>query len=64
MVPKMILRLDFVDLVDHVASSILVRHVALSEFIHTAFSMQAASSVLQRTIACDGVCVKNTWCAE
>ena len=31
MVPKMILRLGFVDLVDHIASSILVRHVALSE---------------------------------
>ena len=32
MVPKMILRLGFVDLVDHVASSMLVRHVVLSEF--------------------------------
>ena len=31
MVPKMIFRLGFVDLVDHVASLILVRHVALSE---------------------------------
>ena len=31
MVPKMILRLGFVDLVDHIASSILVRHVAFSE---------------------------------
>ena len=31
MVPKMILRLGFVDLVDHIVSSILVRHVALSE---------------------------------
>ena len=31
MVPKMILRLGFVDPVDHIASSILVRHVALSE---------------------------------
>ena len=28
----MILRLGFVDLVDHIASSILVRHVAFSEF--------------------------------
>ena len=31
MVPKMILRLGFVDLVAHIASSILARHVALSE---------------------------------
>ena len=31
MVPKMILRLGFVDLVDHIASSILARLVALSE---------------------------------
>ena len=31
MVPKMILRLGFVDLVDHIASSISVRHVVLSE---------------------------------
>ena len=30
MVPKMILRLGFVDLVDHIASSILTRLVALS----------------------------------
>ena len=31
MVPKMILLLGFVDLVDHIANSILARHVALSE---------------------------------
>ena len=31
MVPKMILRLGFVDLADHVASSILTRLVPLSE---------------------------------
>ena len=31
MVPKMILRLGFVDLVDHISSSILARLVALSE---------------------------------
>ena len=31
MVPKLILRLGFVDLADHVTSSILARHVALSE---------------------------------
>ena len=31
MVPKMILRLDFVDLVDHIASSISARLVELSE---------------------------------
>ena len=31
MVPKIILRLGFVDLVDHIASSILARLVALSE---------------------------------
>ena len=31
MVPKMILRLGFVNLVDHIAGSILVRHVAFSE---------------------------------
>ena len=67
MVPKMILCLGFVDLVDHVAISILVRHVAYlgirrifwksssCVFIHTAFSMQAAGSVLWRTTACDRV---------
>ena len=31
MVPKMTLRLGFVDLVDHIASSIVARNVALSE---------------------------------
>ena len=69
MVPKMILRLGFVDLVDHIASSILARHVALSEssepsggassscvLIHTTFSMQDAGSVLWRTTACERVC--------
>ena len=68
MVPKMILRLGFVDLVDHIASSILTRLVAFLElpdtfcdgahpeiFIHTAFSMQAAGCVLQSTTACDCV---------
>ena len=58
MVPKMILRLGFVDLVDHVASSISARHVALSELsepsggAHAVFSYiplsqcKLASSVL------------------
>ena len=32
MVPNMILRLGFVDLVDHISSLILARIVALSEF--------------------------------
>ena len=31
MVPKMILRFGFVNFVDHIANSILVRHVTLSE---------------------------------
>ena len=52
MFPKMILRLGFADLVDHIANSISARLVAHSEwsssevFTHSAFSMQAASSVL------------------
>ena len=45
MVPQMILRLGFVDLVDHLASSILARLVALSE-------------LSEPSTACDCVLVK------
>ena len=63
----MILRLGFLDLVDHIASSIAARHVPHSEssepsgrahpvfFLHTAFSMQGPGGVLSRTTACDRV---------
>ena len=58
MVPKMILRLGFVDLVDHVASSILVRHVALSELsepsgrAHPVFSYIPLSQCKLQAVCC------------
>ena len=67
MVPKMILRLGFVDLVDHTASSILARRVALPELsepsggAHPEFSYIPLSQCklqavrLYRTTACDRV---------
>ena len=46
MVPKMILRLGFVDLVDHIASSILARHVALSDLSEPSGTAHPVSSYI------------------
>ena len=58
MVPKMILRLGFVDLVNHVASSILARRVALpglsepSGGAHPEFSYVPLSQCKLQTVCC------------
>ena len=64
---RIFLHLDQVDPVVHFASSASVQHEATMEigtlygmapslvFMHTAFSIQIASSVLYKTIACDRV---------
>ena len=58
MVPKMILRLGFVDLVDHIASSILARRVALPEFCepsggaHPKFSYIPLSQCKLQAVCC------------
>ena len=58
MVPKMILRLSFVDLVDQIASSILVRHVSLSELsepsgrAHPVFSYIPLSQCKLQVVCC------------
>ena len=58
MVPKMILRLGFVDLVDRIASSILVRHVAILELsepfgrAHPEFSHKSLSQCKLQVVCC------------
>ena len=58
MVPKMILRLGFVDLADHIASSILARLVALSELsepsgrVHPEFSYMPLSQCKLQVVCC------------
>ena len=58
MVPKMILRLGNVDLVDHIASSILVRHVSLPELrepsgrAHPMFSYIPLSQCKLQVVCC------------
>ena len=58
MVPKMILRLGFVDLVDHIASSILARRVALPELsepsggAHPVFSYIPLSQCKLQAVCC------------
>ena len=60
----MILRLGFVDLVDHIASSILTRLVALSELsepsgrAHPQFSYIPLSQGKLQTVCCVGVFVR------
>ena len=66
MVPKMILRLGFADLTDHISSSILARLVALLEssepsgrahpkFSYVQLSQCKLQAVLWRAVACDRV---------
>ena len=63
MVPKMILRLGFVDLVDHIASSILARHVSLSELSepagrdHPEFSYIWPSKWKLQAMCCENDCM-------
>ena len=58
MVPEMIMRLGFVDLVDHIASSIWVRHVVLSEVselfgrAHHEFSYLPLSQCKLQVVCC------------
>ena len=58
MVPKMILRLGFVDLADHAASSILTQFVALSELsepsgrAHPEFSHTSLSQCKLPDVCC------------
>ena len=55
MVPKMILRLGFVDLVDHIASSILLQPVAILESsggAHPEFSYIPLSQCKLQTVCC------------